>query len=196
MGEQNPRLTRDLSVGRKALFVPGCWPVNRRVFVSVTPFHARHIREYSHSWSSIVLLRIVLVESKTRTYHGRVEAARRTAGRRGGAKAGEMGCRQVGSPRIQPSLLFFNQSKNTLFGMSREARSIDFLCICRIQPGRTTGGSGRCGACRSGGAGRGWVGRDADGSVRPGNNRPSCPAGHRRDCPERLFGGTQKRNPM
>ena len=48
-------------------------------------------------------------------------------------------------------------------------------------------GSGRGGARRSGGAGRGRVGRDADGSVRPGDNRPSCPPGHRRQCFERLF---------
>ena len=55
---QNPRLTsgwpavylrfiRGWSAGRKALFVPGCWPVYRRLFVSVNPFHARNVREWS-----------------------------------------------------------------------------------------------------------------------------------------------------
>ena len=50
--EQNQRLTRGLyrfisglSAGREALFVPGCRPVERRLFVSVNPFHARHVRE-------------------------------------------------------------------------------------------------------------------------------------------------------
>ena len=68
-GEQNPRLITGLSAGREALFVPGCRPVEQRLFVFVNPFHARHVRE--------------LVESKTQTYHGRV-ASGRTAGRRSG----------------------------------------------------------------------------------------------------------------
>ena len=46
MGEQNPRLTRGLSPGRGALFLPGCWTVDRRLFVSANPFHAKHVREF------------------------------------------------------------------------------------------------------------------------------------------------------
>ena len=57
--EQNHRLTRGLSpvyhrfitglsAGQEALFVPGCRPVERRLFVSVNPFHARHVREFAH----------------------------------------------------------------------------------------------------------------------------------------------------
>ena len=45
------------------------------------------------------------VESEARTYHGQVEAARHTAGRRDGAGPGRTGRRRVGSPRRQPSLL-------------------------------------------------------------------------------------------
>ena len=45
-----------------------------------------------------------LVESKTRTYHGRFGSARRTAGRRGAARPGKTGRRRVGWPRCQPSL--------------------------------------------------------------------------------------------
>ena len=41
------RLITDLSPVREALFVPGCRPVERRLFVSVNPFHARHVREFS-----------------------------------------------------------------------------------------------------------------------------------------------------
>ena len=43
--EQNPRLTSGVSPERKALFVPGCLPVYRRLFVSVNLFYARHVRE-------------------------------------------------------------------------------------------------------------------------------------------------------
>ena len=39
------RFIRGLSAGPRALFVPGCWPVYRRLFVSVNPSHARHVRE-------------------------------------------------------------------------------------------------------------------------------------------------------
>ena len=31
--------------GRKAFFLPGCRPVERRLFVSVNPSHAMHVRE-------------------------------------------------------------------------------------------------------------------------------------------------------
>ena len=58
------------------------------------------------------------------------------------------------------------------------------------KPGHTTGRSGRGGARRGGGAGRSWVGRDAVGSIRPGDNPPSCPPANREHCPERLCGST------
>ena len=79
-----------------------------------------------------------------------------------------------------------------------------YIYTCRIQnpdlsnpkPGHTTGRSGRVGARRGGEGGRGWVGRDAVGSIRPGDNPPSCPPANRGHCPGRLFGSTDKRNPM
>ena len=46
---------------------------------------------------------------------------------------------------------------------------------------RTTGGSRQGNARRNGGAGRGRAGRDANGSVRPGDDRPSCRPQHRRE---------------
>ena len=54
--ERNQRLTSGWSAGPRALFVPGCWTVYRRLFVFVNPFHARHVREKP-------------LGSKTRTYH-------------------------------------------------------------------------------------------------------------------------------
>ena len=39
------RLTSGLTAKREALFVLSCWPVDRRLFVFVNPFHARHVRE-------------------------------------------------------------------------------------------------------------------------------------------------------
>ena len=41
----HPRFISGLSAGREALFRAGCRPVERRLFVSVNPFHARHVRE-------------------------------------------------------------------------------------------------------------------------------------------------------
>ena len=38
MEEQKVRLTRGLSAGPRTLFVPGCRPVDRRLFVSCKPF--------------------------------------------------------------------------------------------------------------------------------------------------------------
>ena len=56
------------------------------------------------------------------------------------------------------------------------------LCVIHLsnpKHGHTTGGSGPGGAWWGGAARRGWAGQDADGSVRPGDNRPSYPPRHR-----------------
>ena len=50
-----------------------------------------------------------------------------------------------------------------------------YICLSSPKPGHTTGGSGRRSARRGGGAGR-----DADGSVRPEDNRLSYLPDHRR----------------
>ena len=60
--------------------------------------------------------------------HTTVGAARRAAGRRGGAGTGRVGRRRVGSPRTQPFLLLCRQSKKTLLGVSLEARTVEFPC--------------------------------------------------------------------
>ena len=52
------------------------------------------------------------------------------------------------------------------------------------KPGHTTGGSVRRGARRSGGTGRDWTQHDADGSVRPGDKRPSYLPRHRTQSSE------------
>ena len=49
------------------------------------------------------------VEPKTRTYHGRVGARRRTARRHGKAGTGRTKRRKVGSPRRHPSLFQFRR---------------------------------------------------------------------------------------
>ena len=41
----DPRFINGLSAEQEALFVPGCRPVERRIFVSVNAFYARHVRE-------------------------------------------------------------------------------------------------------------------------------------------------------
>ena len=52
--EQNQRLTRCLSTvyhrfisGKRSVFVPCFRPVERRLFISINPFHARHVREFN-----------------------------------------------------------------------------------------------------------------------------------------------------
>ena len=55
--------------------------------------------------------------------------------------------------------------------------------LSSLKPRHITGGSGRGGARRNGGAGRGWAVRNADGSVRPGDNRPSySPDDRKKPC--------------
>ena len=51
-----------------------------------------------------------------------------------------------------------------------EPKSCSQQDLSNPKPGHTTGRSGRGGAWRGGEGGRGWVGRDAVGSIRPGDN--------------------------
>ena len=87
-------------------------PVQRCLFVSVNPFHARHVWE--------------LVESKTRTYHERVGSGRT---RGVGAGPGRTGRRQTSAPRGQASLVPPEASKTSLQSVSLEARSSKTLCV-------------------------------------------------------------------
>ena len=67
------RFITGLSLRREALFIPGCRPLERLLFVSVNPFHAGHVREFTET----------PFESTTRTYHGQI-GSRRPAERPGG----------------------------------------------------------------------------------------------------------------
>ena len=60
-------------------------------------------------------------------------------------------------------------------------------CLSNPKSGHTTGKSSRGGAKRGGDAGRDRARPDADGSVRQGHNRPSCPPGHRRQLSRTFF---------
>ena len=113
-------MTTGLSPRREALFVPGCWPVYRRLFVSVNSFHARHVRECKPT-----------EEQNQR------------------------------SIPLDPRLIS---------GLSPGPQAL-FLPGCRG------------GARRGGRAGRGWVGRDAFGSIWPGDYPPSSPPANREHCP-------------
>ena len=53
------RLISGLSPGREALFVPGCWPMYRRLFVFVSPFYARHVREKEKIYSFFLFRRTI-----------------------------------------------------------------------------------------------------------------------------------------
>ena len=69
----------------------------------------------------------ILVEAKTRTYHGRVGTRRRTAIRRGWAGTGKTGRRRVGSPRRVPARYPPDGWKKNL-GVSLEAQTKETLC--------------------------------------------------------------------
>ena len=69
-----------------------------------------------------------LVESKTRTYHGRVGSGQRTAGQRGGAEPGRTGHRRIGSIRGQLSLFPSKASSTTVLHVSSEARTSEIRC--------------------------------------------------------------------
>ena len=111
--EQNQRLTTGLSpiyhrfiTGTTNALCPGFRPVERRLFVSINPFHARYDRE-----ETFYLYKLYIIQC------------------------------DLSNPK----------------------------------PGHTMGRSGRSGARRCGGTGRGWVGRDAVASIRPRDNPPCCP---------------------
>ena len=76
-------------------------------------------------------------------------------------------------------------------GMSRknQKNSLDYR-LSNPKPGYTTGGSSR--AAHGGATGRGGPGR----FVRAGHNRPRALQGIEDNCLERLFGSTNKRNPI
>ena len=64
------------------------------------------------------------------------------------------------------------------------------------KPGHTTDGTGQGGAWRDGGAGRGGAGWNADGPVRPGDDRPSHPPDYCRKLPWACPQKHEQRNPM
>ena len=63
------------------------------------------------------------------------------------------------------------------------------------KPGHTTGGSGRGGAQRGGRGGAGRAGTPA-GQIAQETTVPLAHQGIEDNCPGRLFGSTNKRNPM
>ena len=69
----------------------------------------------------------ILVDSKARTYHGRVGSGRRTAGQRGGAEPGRTGRRPIGPPRRQLTLAPPKASSTTARNHSSEARTSETL---------------------------------------------------------------------
>ena len=138
MGEQNHRFIRGLSAGREALFLPGCRPVERRLFVSVNRFHARHVRERGCSMGvagegreqPIPIDKFLggthnLSNPKPgHTTGGSGRGARRS----GRAGSGRIGCQQNYSPRKQRSLVPSKASKKRRFNVSPEAQTNEILC--------------------------------------------------------------------
>ena len=76
--------------------------------------------------------------SKTRIYHGRVGAGRRTTGWPGGAEPGSSGRRPIGSTRRQPFTLSSRASKRTVLNVSRGARTSETPCKPMRDDGRAS----------------------------------------------------------
>ena len=99
----------------------------------------------------------------------------------------------IGSSAVYPR--FISGTRSALHSWNPDQYTAAFFVSANLanpKPGHTTSRSGRGGARQSGEAGRGRVGRDAIGSIWPGDNPPSCPPANREHCPERLFGSTNK----
>ena len=96
-----------------------------------------------------------------------------------------------------PTIRFAQETMDSLAPQNIEyKRSECIFDLSNPKPRLTTGGSGRGGARWGGEAQRGRPERDADGSVRPRNNRPLCPPGIEDNYPEQFFGSKDKENPM
>ena len=119
----------------------------------------------------------VSVEFKTRTYHRRDGAGRRTTGRRCGVSRVGSGRRRDGSPRRRSSPLpsrASKASKTVIMNVFLESRTNELQCksledLSIPKPGHTTGGLER------GGAGRGVAGRSGARRSRLGNRRVCSP---------------------
>ena len=114
----------------------GSVPVTYAASKRMQPLHREYWRRYLGASN-------IFVESKTRTYHGRLAAGRQTAGRPGRAGPGRTGRRRVGSPRRQPTLLSSRASKTIVLNDSSEARTTEFICKSTEEQNRrlTTGSS-------------------------------------------------------
>ena len=111
-----------------------------------------------------LLVLVIPVESKTRTYHGRVGSERPAE-------------RPVGVGQDWVPTEIFAQETSPPFP-PRHLRNVALtsLHLSSPKPGHTPGGTVRGGARRDGGAGRGQAAQDADdGTVRPGENKLSYP---------------------
>ena len=142
-----------LSTRRKALFVPGCRPVEHRHF------------SYSHFLTKIY-------RDKQAWVHSEAPRKQKTAATL------LLNCLPyTGQPQIKLSSTAGQQS------VKRFDIILDFFNLANPKSRHTTGRAGRGGARRGGGAGRGLVGRDAIWPIWPWDNPLSClPAKRRKNC--------------
>ena len=82
---------------------------------------------------------------------------------------------QVNRPLCPPGLPGIVYNCPCIFSEARRYEILFKPYLSSPKPGHTTGGSGRGGARRDGGVGRRRARQDADGTVRPRDNRPSYP---------------------
>ena len=166
---------RSLTERREKHFVPGYSTVDLVFFVTVSLVFARHV-QVQRKPSAIS----ALVEWKTKIYNRRFGSALRTPGKRGAAVPCSMS--QVANKPTVPLALVGIVDNCLKRPFARKNKKKSYLL--NPKPGHTMGRSGRGGARRGGGAGRGWLGLGAVGSIRPGDNPPSCHPANRELCPQ------------
>ena len=138
---------------------------------SFLPFILEHLKHRTHlSWTTIRKHEQTKPDdSKTRTYHGRVGTGRSTAGRRTTAGRGRAGRDADGSVRQGNNRPSYppddRRQPSWAFLWKREQRK-PYVNLSNPKPGHTTGA-----------ARRGRAGRDADGSIRPGEQPSLLPSG-------------------
>ena len=152
----DPRFIRGLSPGRKALFVPGCRPVERRLFVSVNPFYARHVQESSGLFLAPKRLCQGVFESQrifgnqqllsylSSPKPGHITGGSQWGARRGdGAGSGRTVREQKCAPREQSFFAFSKASRTRRLNVSPEAQTSEILCkpMEEQNPRLTTGTS-------------------------------------------------------
>ena len=190
----------------------------RRLFVSVNPFQARHVRERRRnettgcqpvyhrfiSRTRNVLRSWLLTSVPTPICLRKPFSCNACPGK--GEFTGRLQSPDIPPPdwgrkahgraarlgRMVPSQ--FGSARKHMSCVPTRLLNAIILNLPSPKPGHTTGRSGRGGARRGSRAARGWIGRHAVGSIRQENNPRSCPPANQEHSLESVSGSTNNLN--